>query len=209
MALDYTGAQKGLFRHLGKLIKHYNQFKTDATDGSTGLDADRKEIFDVFEVGDMELVLDGLPTAFERWKAEYVERRRVLASYAPARMQDRDAVLTEIGATSSDASEVLGKLIQQMVDHSETVAESTVTLGSVTAGGGNAGNGTVLTTKVLDGYSSPGGREGITYAAQPASNWTAQASSFAASPCRCNRHPSRRHSLTAAARANHQRVPAC
>ncbi len=168
MALDYTGAQKGLFRHLGKLIKHYNQFKTDATDGSTGLDADRKEIFDVFEVGDMELVLDGLPTAFERWKAEYVERRRVLASYALARLQDRDTVLTEIGATSSDASEVVAKLIQQMVADSQTVAASTVTLGSVSAGGGNAGNGTVLTTKALDGYSSPGGREGITYRAQAA-----------------------------------------
>jgi hypothetical protein len=170
MALDYTGASTGLFTHLGKLVKHYNQFKTDATHASTGLDADRKEIYDAFEDGDLELVLDGLAAAFERWKVEYVERRRTLAAYALARLQDRDTVLDEIGATSSDAAEILAKLIDQMVADSETVAESTVTLGSVTAGGGNTGNGTVLTTKVLDGYSSPGSREGVVYPAHAAYN---------------------------------------
>lgn len=157
MTLDYTGSQTGLFRHLGKLIKHYNQFKTDATDATTGLDEDRKEIFDAFEVGDMELVLDGLASDFERWKVEYVDRRATLAGYMSGRLQDRETVLDEICATSSDVGEILANLIDQMIADGETVQASSVSLGSVTAGSGNVGNGVVVTTKVLDGFSSPGG----------------------------------------------------
>lgn len=165
MALDYTGSQKGLFRHLGKLVKHYNQFKTDATDASTGLDADRKDINDAFEVGDLEGVLDGLVAAYERWKVEYVDRRGTLARYMLARMQDRTTVLDEIGATSLDANEINYRLIDQMIADSQTVLASSVTIGSVSAASGNVGNGTVLTTKVLDGYSSPGARSGLFYQA--------------------------------------------
>lgn len=168
MALDYTGSSLGLFRHLGKLIKHFNQFRTDAMDGTTGLEADRDQITDAFDAGDLEGVIDGLAGAYSRWKVEYVDRRATLARYMLARLQDRITVLDEIGATSADASEILERLIDQMIADSQTVLASSVTLGSVSAGGGNVGNGTVLTTKVLDGYSSPGGRAGLFYQAHPA-----------------------------------------
>jgi hypothetical protein len=38
--LVYDGTN-GVFTHIGKLIKHYNQFRTDATHATTGLDKDR------------------------------------------------------------------------------------------------------------------------------------------------------------------------
>src|SRR5688572_10541038 len=99
MALDYTGSSLGLFRHLGKLIKHFNQFRTDAMDGTTGLEADRDQITDAFDAGDLEGVIDGLASAYDRWKVEYVDRRATLARYMLARLQDRITVLDEIGAT--------------------------------------------------------------------------------------------------------------
>lgn len=167
MALDYTGSSLGLFRHLGKLVKHFNQFRTDAMDGSTGLEADRDQITDAFDAGDLESVIDGLAGAYDRWKAEYVDRRATLARYMLARLQNRITVLDEIGATSLDASEIVYRLIDQMLADSQTILASSVTLGSVTAGGSNAGNGTVLATKVLDGYSSPGARAGVFYQAHP------------------------------------------
>jgi hypothetical protein len=170
MSLDYTGSSLGLFRHLGKLVKHFNQFQDDAMDGSTGLEADRDEITDAFDAGDLEGVIDGLASAYDRWKVEYVDRRATLARYMLARLQDRITILDEIGATSLDASEILYRLIDQMTADSQTVLSSSVTLGSVSAGGSNVGNGTVLTTKVLDGYSSPGARSGLFYRAHPAYN---------------------------------------
>lgn len=58
MALTYTGTN-GLFTHLEKLVKHCNQFETDATHASTRLDADRLDILDTFQAADQDLRIDG------------------------------------------------------------------------------------------------------------------------------------------------------
>jgi hypothetical protein len=165
MSLTYTGTN-GIFTHLGKLVKHYNQFKEDAVDGSTGLDADKDEILDAFQAADQDLALDGLIQAYERWKAEYGSRRALLAAFALARLRDKVSVLDEIGASSGDPQELFRKLIEAMDEDSATVEASSVSVGSVTADGDNAGGGTILTTKVLDGVTSPGAINGVVFPPQ-------------------------------------------
>ncbi|HUG69888.1 MAG TPA: hypothetical protein VMM76_19205 [Pirellulaceae bacterium] len=165
MALTYTGTT-GLFTHLGKLVKHYNQLKTDATDGSTGLDADRDEILDAFQAADQDVAINGLVSSYERWKSEYVGRRGELAAYALKRLQDRVSVLDEIGATSIGQSEIISKLIEAMDEDTASVAASSVSIGSVNADVDNAGGGTILTTNVLDGATSPGATNGVSVPSQ-------------------------------------------
>jgi hypothetical protein len=167
MTLTYIGTS-GLFTHLGKLVKHYNQFKTDATDAATGLDADRLDILDTFQAADQDLPIDGLVSAFERWKAEYVGRREELAGFALARLRDPASVLKEIGASSTDQNEILFKLVNQMIEDGQTVEASEVSIGSVSVGGSNKGGGTILTTDVLDGVTSPGSVNGASMPAHPA-----------------------------------------
>lgn len=166
MSLDYTGSAQGLFRHLGKLIKYFNKYKADATDATNGLDANRKDIYDAIEAGDLELTIDGLATAFEQWKQDIVGRRATLSSYMVRRLRDRNTVLDQIGAVSTDVSEIMSKLISQMLIDSQTVQASSVSLGSVAAAGSNAGNGQLVVTKVLDGYSSPGSANGLGFLPQ-------------------------------------------
>lgn len=164
MALDYDGASNGLFRHLGKLIKHYDLFQTDGS----GLTTDLQEILDAFQLGNQDLVTEGLPTVYEGFEAEYVARRGSLTEYAIQRLQDRASVLDQIGAVSTDINEILSKLIDRMVLDTKTVNASAVTIGVVTAAAGNTGNGRVLTSKVLDGAQSPGSLSGVGYAAHAA-----------------------------------------
>src|SRR5262245_57898118 len=112
MSLDYTG-DNGLFTHLGKLVKHYNQFKVDATDPSTGLKADRDEILATFYADQQFVAVDGLPQSYQRWESEYASRREVLASFATARLLDDD-VLSRVRPASKEPGEVVQKLIAAM-----------------------------------------------------------------------------------------------
>jgi hypothetical protein len=165
MALVYTGTN-GLFTHLGKLVKHYNQFKTDATNGSTGLDTDMFDILDTFQAANQDLAVNGLVSAFNRWKGEYTARRTELTGYALARLRDKDSVLDEIGAASTDEDEILSKLIETMEDDAATIKASVVAIGAVTADADNSGGGTVFTTSVLDGATSPGSINGVRFPVQ-------------------------------------------
>ena len=165
MSLTYTGTN-GLFTHLGKLVKHYNQFKEDATDMSNGLDADRDEILDAFQAADKDVTIDGLVSEYERWKEEYVNRRQSLYEFAVGRLLDQDSVLDELGVSNRSIDEVLAALIADMEDNSESVDESIAAVGSVTANANNAGGGVILVTDELDGATSPGSVNGVPMAAQ-------------------------------------------
>lgn len=157
MALDYSA----LFTDLGKLAKHYDLFKTDAAD----LDTDSQEILDAFQTDDQDVAIEGLASAYEGFKREFASRRAVLVKFAAKRLQDRATVLDEIGATSSDLTALLPKLVDQMLADSESINPSAVTIGSVSAASGNVGNGTVITSKTLDGVTSPGTISGVSIAA--------------------------------------------
>lgn len=161
MALVYTGTD-GLFTHLGKLVKFYNQFKSDAV----ALASDRDEILDAFQASDMDVSIDGLVSAFERWKAEYTSRRGELAAFALQRLRDKDSILDEIGAASIEQEEIMRKLLEAMDDDSATVKSSSVTIGSVSIDSDNAGGGKILTTNVLDGATPPGAINGVFFPSQ-------------------------------------------
>lgn len=165
MALDYTGADNGLFTHLGKYVKYFNSFRDTATDPSTGLDADRAAILDALNAGPQFVAVQGLSADFESWKLQVADRRATLMRYALSRLQDPASVLREIGAVSTDDVEILRCLFRRMVLDSQTIQESSVAIGTVTADAGNAGNGKTFTTDILDGVSSPGARSGISYPA--------------------------------------------
>jgi hypothetical protein len=165
MALIYTGTT-GLFTQLGKLVKQYEQFKEDANDASSGLDADRDEILDAFQADDKDVLIDGLVSEYERWKEEYVDRRQSLYEYVVARLLDQRTVLDELGLSQQSVEEVLSALIADMEDNSQSVKASTVSIGSVTSSAGNAGGGVILVTDELDGATSPGSVNGVPMSAQ-------------------------------------------
>lgn len=155
MAITYTDASDGLFNALGKIVKHYGLLKTDALN----LAADQLDITDkiaLMTVGDPEKIVDGFDATVSGWQSNIISWRSSLRSLAEKRLGDIDTVVTEVGATAVDAASVITKLIPQMIADSETVLKSTVTLGSATAAAANTGNGTVLTTTILDGVTSPG-----------------------------------------------------
>ncbi|WP_147274268.1 hypothetical protein [Bremerella cremea] len=163
MSLDYTGANNGLFTHLGKYVKYFNQFSDEANDGTTGLDAVRKAILDALNAGAQFVAVQGLSSDFEGWKVSVADQRGTLMSYALKRLQDPASVLRQIDAATNDQNEILRCVFQQMLTDSQTIQESSVSIGSVSAGSGNIGDGKVFTTDILDGISSPGARSGITY----------------------------------------------
>lgn len=167
MALSYDDASTGVFTHLGKIIKAYNNQATYATAALV----DEQAIQDIFGAGDVEDLIDGLASDYDGFMTEYVNRKSVLGGYALTRLQDRATVLNEIGATGASEAEVLAKLIQKMITDSETVDGSVIT-GSwpltATANGANTGNGSIVLCNILDGTTSPGAVSGGTVAAHPA-----------------------------------------
>lgn len=84
MALSYDDASTGLFTHLGKIIKAYNNQATYATAALT----DQQAIFDIFGAGDVEDLIDGLGADYEGYLQEYINRKAALSGYALRRLQD-------------------------------------------------------------------------------------------------------------------------
>lgn len=164
MALDYDGSPNGLFIQLGKIAKAFFAQKTDATD----LDSDLSSILTVFNAmnsGEPALMIETFATSVDGWKTQHTTRRATLNALALTRLQDRVTVLDQIGAITTEKAEILRKLIDKMTVDGESVDGSVVTVGSTTPAGTNTGTGTVLTTKVLDGVTSPGAGWAGTYPA--------------------------------------------
>jgi hypothetical protein len=166
MAVNYDTSPNGLFIQIGKIAKHYNLQAADAAN----LDADLADIMGAFEAmtaGANELMVEGVPTTFAGWESQYVARRASLVTLANTRIQDKETILDELNLAVDDVAAVLSELIRQMNSDSESVNASAVTIGSVSANASNSGNGTILTTKLLDGVTSPGSNARGTFAANP------------------------------------------
>lgn len=163
MAFDYDTSNTGVFFRIGKFIKYINSRLATAT---TTLPAELKAIVDPYEAADMTGQIDGVYNSFDEMQQAVTNERNTLAGYIDATLLDRDTVLEQLAVTNANLDEVLPALIRQMGIDSESVDASTVTLGSVTAASGNTGNGTILITKVLDGYNAPldGGPAIVQYA---------------------------------------------
>lgn len=164
MALIYTTSPNGLFIQVGKCAKYYNQFLSDAASLDT-YSAALLNVFQAMTIGLPDIMVEGVATSFQDYKNSNISRRATVKALALVRLRDPVSVLNEIGATNNGSDEIFQKLIQQMKTDTATINKSTVTLGSVSAGASNVGNGTVLVSKLLDGFSSPGAGAVGTYPA--------------------------------------------
>src|SRR5262245_32954113 len=162
MPLDYTGVNTGLFYRVGRILKAINAYLAQAT---TAMPAELKNIIDPYELADIPLPIEGLASTYEGFKGQIVSIRQQLAAYADRALLDRDTTLVPLGVLTADLAAVLPALHQAMRNDSQTVDRSTVTVGAVTPHAQNRGNGTVLVTKVLDGFNPPvqGGLADLNY----------------------------------------------
>ena len=152
MAIDYTTANTGLFDRGGKLIKHVNSRLASAT---TTLPAELKAIADKFEAADMTSQIAGLFADYDGFQSNVTRERQAIARYWDAILTDRTSVLDQLAVPQADVTAVLPALIRQMIADTASVDASTVAVGTVTANASNVGNGTVLMSKLLDGYNAP------------------------------------------------------
>lgn len=148
MALNYTQ----LFTLTGKLTKYLNSYKSIA---ATIYPADREAIAAVFDTAALESLIEGIQATYFGWSDGITSQRATLANFIQNVLLDPVNVLPNIGVISQDLNAVLPALWNQMIADSQTVNRSTVTIGTVTANGANQGNGTILATKVLDGFNPP------------------------------------------------------
>lgn len=157
MALTYDGAG-GIFTHLGKYIARIDSYATIA---GTTLPADLSAI--LTSLGTLWLPAEGLAASYEQYKSNVNTWRQTLGRYCDKRLLDQDTVVSQLGLpTGTSIQVVVTELIKRMLLDAETVNASVVTVGAVTAGpassgAANHGDGRLFLTKVLDGYSSPGG----------------------------------------------------
>lgn len=152
MALDYDTANTGIFAQGGPPIKAVNDHLTNA---ATTLPAQLKNIADKFEAADRTDLITGLYGTFAGMQGQEIGNRQAIASVWDRILSDPTNVLNQLGVLSADPSVVLPALYAQMVADSKTIKRNTVTLGTMTAASGNVGNGTILVSKVLDGYNAP------------------------------------------------------
>jgi hypothetical protein len=161
MAINYGT----LFGCLGKLTKYINARLATAT---TTLPAELAAVRGAYP-GTLDTLIDGLDTNYASMQGNVTGERVTLSRYFDSTLTDRTTVLSQItvkDVTGGGIGNVLSALPRQMIADGQTVNRSTVTLGLVSAAGTNQGNGTVITSKLLDGYNAPlvGGTALIEYA---------------------------------------------
>ena len=78
-----------------------------------------------------------------------------------SRLQDKTTVLKELGIDTPDIDLVLAELINEMESDSQSIQETSVSLGSIKADSTNQGGAKILVTKILDGATSPGTINGV------------------------------------------------
>lgn len=79
-----------------------------------------------------------------------------LASLANNVLQDRDTILVNLPQVSSNSIDsILSAIIKEMNDNSDSVLNSTVTIGTITKTTTNTNTGSLFTSKLLDGVSNP------------------------------------------------------
>lgn len=152
MAILYDGTG-GVFTELGKMVGVCTNLELLLENDAT---AAIEEITGALDDKTAALVTPHTE-AIEQFRLDTEAARVALAAGAEVRMLDPIRIINELHLPSTtDLQTTLERFREQMVADSETVKANTVTLGSVTAGTLNDGNGTILISKVLDGYSAPG-----------------------------------------------------
>lgn len=149
--MTYEGAG-GVFTDIGKIVGAVFGVEGQIEDD---VDPMMLEIIVAFDDTTMTNI-EGMKAAFDTYKAAANTFRKAISENTKKRLLD-PLVTTELGLPSnSDIDLLLEKFRAKMVADGETVSKNVVTLGSVTSGSLNTGNGTLIISKVLDGYNKPG-----------------------------------------------------
>ncbi len=157
MALSYTD----IFADAGKYIKALNEIRDSATDAvgaKPALGDLLEEIRIQLTTTGVSNILEGTETLFDGFRDAFTGISSTLGDKTTERLTDRDTVVNELLGTpqDSDTAGILNELANQMLRDSESIDRSTITIGAPIPLTGNVGDGTVLTTKILDGITSPG-----------------------------------------------------
>lgn len=149
MAINFTN----LFTLLGKTIKAVNNRLAYYSE----LDTDEAAIESVYSAQSRYDLLADVPNTWLNFKNSVLSWIATLNAKTVQTLTDPVLVLANLPLGSSNSiNQVLPYLIADMVTQSKSVAANTVTIGSVSTSSTNPSVGSLLTSKVLDGYSSPG-----------------------------------------------------
>jgi len=156
MAVNYTN----LFSMLGELVQRVNQFVGLYATVDTGL----SEILADFDTAGRNDLEDGLTGTFDGYKRNLQGWVRGMNTKAEQVLMHRESMLEQLNLLNGPSlANVLTELWRNMVDNTETINRSTVTIGAVTTDCVNVGVGGLITGKMLNGVTSPGAAFG--------SNW--------------------------------------
>lgn len=148
MAVDYTN----LFENIGEYVQRVNDFIALYA----ALDTDLSEIESELQSNGRYDILSGQYEKFLGFKQQVLSWASDMRSKVVEILTHRTTVLAQLNlAGNSDLSAVLKELHRAMVDDEESIEACEVTIGAVVEDKENTNAGSVLTSKVLDGYSAP------------------------------------------------------
>ncbi len=93
----------------------------------------------------------------------YTSQRATLAGLIRRTFNDQDVVAELDAVAETNEAVLFNRFLDEMEGLSESVNQSTTSIGPVSADGGNSGNATILTTDLLDGVTSPGTMSNVQY----------------------------------------------
>ena len=152
MAVNYNN----LFTDVGAFIKALNTLRAISLSGGA-IQTELANLDTKLVSTDREDVLSGTQEIYEGYKNNVISWTGDNVAKINERLTHRSTVLEELSGLggASDVTSVLLELYRVMIDASQDVDASAITLGSPAADGGNSGNATILADKVLDGVNIP------------------------------------------------------
>lgn len=149
--LDYTGANSGLFVHLGSGIARINSYEAL---GKTTLANDLQSLLTTY--GLTWLPHEGIAAQYEQFRDNITQIRETIASYIDRRLVDYNKVLKPLGLyEGSSTEETLINLKKAMKEDNQTVKACLCSISSPTYKSTNYGNGKLYNSLILDGFNPP------------------------------------------------------
>jgi len=152
MAVNYTN----LFTTIGAFIKSLNTVRAIGLSGGS-IETELENIKTKLTATGREDILSGVQEQYDSMKNQTTSWVSSNATKVTETLTHRETVLEELPGmgTASDISTALVEIYRDMIDNSQDIDASVVTISAVSADAGNSGNATILVDKVLDGVNSP------------------------------------------------------
>lgn len=149
MAVAYTSS----FENIGVHVAQFARLQDIYTDLATYETAIETQ----YNANSTLHFIDGAIDVLSSLRSSVEGFHTTIISHVTTVLTDKETMLDEMPQlTSSSVQDVLKEYYRVMVDGSQTIDRSTVTVGSSTKDHTNANTGTLLTDKVLDGVTAPG-----------------------------------------------------